>query len=70
MPFLKPNKIYFLEKEGKMAGFIFSFFVFSTLLYFFLSLLNKLPEGWTIYNTTLITLSILAISYIIKKTLE
>ena len=55
------------KKIGFAAGFTLSYFVFTTLLYFILKFVNKLPNDWTYFHIVGITLSIIIIGIIIKK---
>jgi len=34
------------EKMGTMVGYVFAYILFTTMLYFMLTLLDKLPASW------------------------
>ena len=44
-----------LERVGVVIGFLFSFFLFTTILFFVLSLLNKIPDTWSYLHIMIIT---------------
>jgi hypothetical protein len=52
------------------AGYLFSYFIFTTVLYFILTLLNKIPCEWTYFHVMIITISLIIISKILGKILE
>jgi len=59
------------EKEknsnlGRYIGYILMFFIFTTILYFLLTILEKLPASWNYFNILLIVLMIVFIGKIIK----
>jgi hypothetical protein len=62
MKFKKNNK----ENIGKYLGFIVMFFIFNTILYFILTILEKLPQNWNYFHLTLVTLIIIIIGTLIK----
>jgi len=55
---------------GVHIGYIFMFIIFSTILYFLLKILGKLPTNWNYFNIFLITLPLVFIGKIIKYWLE
>ncbi|HLD27985.1 MAG TPA: hypothetical protein VJB67_00010 [Patescibacteria group bacterium] len=56
-----------IAKLEQTLGFLFSYFLFGTILYLILSLSGKLPIGWTYWHITALTLAITAIGASIKK---
>ena len=59
-----------IRNFGQRVGFLFSYLVFTTILYFILTLLNKLPNDWSYLSVVLITLAIVIIGFILKKVLK
>tara|TARA_Y100000310_G_C20615600_1_gene780447 strand:- start:1344 stop:1547 length:204 start_codon:yes stop_codon:yes gene_type:complete len=47
------NKI--IAKWGEITGYIFSYFLFTTILFFILILLKKIPESWSYLSIMIIT---------------
>ena len=58
------NKIE--KKISKSVGYIFSYFLFSTILFYVLYFTNKLPSNWDYLNVLLITILIVFIGILIK----
>lgn len=56
-------------KLGEKIGFILMYLVFTTLLYFFLKFLNKIPD-WNYFHVALLTLAITLTGILIKKVLN
>ncbi len=59
-----------LQKFGEKIGFIFSYFLFTTILFFILLLLNKIPESWSYFHIMAITFLIALIGIIFKRLLK
>lgn len=59
-----------IEKFGEKIGFIFSYFLFTTILFFILTLLTKIPESWSYFHIMAITFLIALLGIIIKKLLK
>ena len=57
-------------KVGEKIGFVFSYFLFTTILFFILLLLKKLPESWNYLHIMGIVLIITLIGASIKRLLE
>lgn len=55
----KENKSF--EIFGKTIGYLFAYFLFTTILFFALTVLNKIPESWTYLQIGYITMAISAI---------
>lgn len=62
------NKL--IERLGEKFGYIFSYFLFTTILFFILTLLKKIPESWSFFHIMVITISIALIGTVIKKILK
>lgn len=60
----------FNEKIGERAGYLASYLLFTTILFFVLKLSNKMPESWDYTNVMLITFIIALIGVIIKRLLK
>jgi hypothetical protein len=58
------------EKGWKIIGFILSYFVFTTVLFFLLRFLKKIPSSWSYLNIMIITLIITATGMILSKYLK
>jgi len=46
------------ERVGERAGYVFSYFVFTTILFFILTFLNKIPISWSYVHVMGITILI------------
>ena len=71
---LKENMIFeknkAIEKFGQKAGYIFSYFLFTTILFFILVLLGKIPESWSYIHVMGITILVVFIGFVIKRLLK
>ena len=67
MIFERSDKI---ENFGEKLGYIFSYFLFTTVLYVVLTLLKKIPENWTYFSIMIITVIIALIGIVFKKLLK
>ncbi len=56
-----------LDKVANVIGFLFSFFVFSAILYNVLSYFNKIPTDWSYFHIVLIVVVGVFFSFLIKK---
>lgn len=59
-----------IKKLGEILGYIFSYFLFTTILFFILVLLKKIPETWNYFHVMGITILIVLIGAIIKRLLK
>ena len=59
-----------IEKIGEKTGYIFSYFLFTTILFLLLVILKKIPESWSYFHIMEITILITFIGIIIKKLLK
>jgi hypothetical protein len=59
-----------VRKVGEYAGYIISYLAFTTILYFVLTLLHRVPLWWNFFHTALVTLSIVIVGELLKKVLE
>ena len=59
-----------IEKVGMMLGYLFSYFLFTTILSFILVVLRKIPESWSYFHVMAITILIAFIGVIIKRLLK
>ncbi len=55
------------EGLGSTVGYIASYFVFTTVLFFVLTYVGKLPETWTYFHIMAIVLLIAGIGYSLKR---
>ena len=58
------------ENLGKRAGYVLGYFLFTTVLYFILKALNKLPSNWGYVHVMWIVLVIALIGAGIKRGLK
>lgn len=59
-----------LEKLGEKTGFIFSYFLFTTAMYYILFFTNKLPDYFSYFHIMSITALIVLIGYSIDYFLK
>ena len=59
-----------IKKFSKKIGYIFGYFLFTTILYFILILFEKIPQKWTYLHIMGITLIITAIGVLVKRLLR
>ena len=57
-------------KLGKDLGFLFSYFVFTAILFFKLKLLNKLPDSWSYLHLMWLTLGIVLVGLTIDTIIK
>ena len=65
---LKQNTL--IEKFGNKIGYLFSYLLFTTILFFILGWLNKIPDSWTYFHIMAATLLIALFGAIIKRFLK
>ncbi len=59
-----------VKNLGKAVGYIVSYFLFTTILYYILVFLNKIPTNWSYFHIMGITLLIALLGFLIKKGLK
>ncbi len=59
-----------VEKVGEKLGYMFSYLIFTTILFFILALLNKIPESWSYIHIIIIAMLFVLVSMIIKRFLK
>ena len=59
-----------IEKVGEKLGYVVSYFLFTTILFFILVLLKKLPESWLYIHVVGIVILIAIMGTIIKRFLK
>ena len=64
------NETNHLFKIGEKLGFVASYFIFTTFIYFMLLFLNKLPNSWDYIHIAGITLLVTLINMLIKRFLD
>ena len=64
------KKIKPAEKNGERIGFLFSYFLFTTILFFLLVLLNKLPTSWSYLHIVGITVLIVLCGLGLERVLK
>ncbi|MBI2653406.1 hypothetical protein HYX02_01205 [Candidatus Woesearchaeota archaeon] len=55
---------------GEKIGFVFSYFIFTTILFFILKFTKKLPQAWTYLHIMAITLAIALAGILLKRLLK
>ncbi|MBS3157720.1 hypothetical protein J4206_00360 [Candidatus Woesearchaeota archaeon] len=55
---------------GEKTGFIFSYFLFTTALFFMLQFTRKIPVSWSYFHIMAITLSIVFLGHLIERKLK
>ena len=58
------------KKRGEKIGYVIMYFIFTTILYFILKLLDKIPDSWTYFHVLSLTLSIVLLGTLIKLLLR
>lgn len=58
------------ELWGQHCGFLFSYFLSSTVLFLVLNMANKLPEGWNYFHLASIVLLIVLLGKGIQNLIE
>ena len=56
-----------VARYGKLAGYVFAYFFFTTVLFLVLTLLNKIPASWTYYNVMGVTFLVVLIGTGLKR---
>jgi len=62
------NKLF--EKIGEKTGYIFSLFLSTTILFFILTFLDKLPSLWSYFHVLAIIFLISLVGIILKHFLK
>ena len=58
------------EKFGETAGYLFSYFLFTTILFFILVLINKIPGSWSYFHVMGFTILIAFIGFGVGQLLK
>ncbi|MCF7862268.1 hypothetical protein K9M79_08590 [Candidatus Woesearchaeota archaeon] len=61
---------YSLEKFSERLGYVFSYFLFTTVLFLVFSLLQKVPPSWNYSHFMVITIGIALLGSFIKRMLQ
>jgi len=59
-----------IEKVGEKLGYILSYFLFTTILFFVLFILNKIPDSWSYIHIAALTILIALTGIGLKKILK
>jgi len=59
-----------VKKTGRRAGYVIMYLIFSTIFYFILRLLDKIPDSWNYFHVLSLTLSIVLLGTLIKLLLR
>lgn len=60
----------FYDQLGEKLGFVFSYLIFTAVLYFILALTAKLPETWSILHVAAITFGIVILGLVVQRLLR
>jgi len=55
------------EGYGNKTGYVFGYFLFTTILYLILFFLKKMPETWQYWHIMILTLAIVIIGRLMNK---
>jgi len=55
---------------GEKIGYALAYFLFTTVLFFILKLLDKIPNSWSYFHIMMITFLIALLGVVIKRFLE
>ena len=58
------------SKVWEVIGFVVMYLIFTTILYFLLGFLNKIPETWNYFYIAMITMFIVLLGTLIKMLLR
>ena len=67
--FIEKN-IKITERLGEITGFLLMYFIFTTILYFLLKWLDKIPDSWSFIYISMITLFIVLLGFLINILLK
>lgn len=67
MKFEEKNKS---KRAGKIIGYVVGYILFTAVVYFVFSFLNKLPEEWSFFHVAGITLAITLFGILIRNVLK
>jgi len=59
-----------IETFGQIAGYIFAYFLFTSILFFLLSIVHKIPSSWNYFNIMAVTFAVALAGIIIKRLLK
>ncbi len=59
-----------VEKLGERVGYVFAYFLFTTILFFILSFLDKIPYSWSYFHVMGLTFLIAVFGYIVQRFLR
>ena len=59
-----------IEKWGEWVGYVSAYFLFTTMLFFALTLLNKIPDSWSYLHVMGVTLFIVFSGMIVTRLLK
>ncbi len=59
-----------IENLGEKAGYIFGYFLLTTVLFLMLYLTRKLPKTWPYFNVMILTLTITLVAFGIRRLLK
>ena len=59
-----------VKEVGIKVGFIFGYFLFTTIIYFVFLTLKKLPDNWNYFNIIGVTIGITVIGTVLRKILR
>ena len=58
------------NNPAEVIGYLFGYFLFTTILFFILTFLDKLPENWSYFHIMGLILLIVLIGTLLKRMLK
>jgi hypothetical protein len=59
-----------IKEFGRKTGYLFSYLIFTTMVYFLLNILNKLPNSWSYFHVMFLTFCIILVGETIRRLLR
>lgn len=59
-----------MRKIGEIIGYLFMYFLFTTILYFILNFLDKIPKTWNYFHIIILTGVIVLLGNVIREILK
>ena len=59
-----------MERLGEKFGFVFSYFIFASLLFLIMLLTKKLPKAWSYLHVMAVAIAIILVGLLLKRLLK
>ena len=56
-----------VERVGKRAGFLFAYFLFTTMLFLIMTVLGKLPASWSYFHVMGVTFLVVLAGFVARR---